>query len=207
MTTDEWPPLLDILDSDPVAAHEEFYTFTSTALKERPPRLLKLWIDRKCGESLEEFVFELLYHCCKNNFAKLRAYRRIEKRLFERWLLTVANRLIVDQLRKHANRPLPPFSTPRTPPLPLPPALINAMRECIESFPEYRQVLINARFMKGMPPRDIARVLGLKDDEVTRKKISADSLHALTILQQCVASKLPRGAESFQRWLGKYKNL
>jgi len=200
MTDDNWPPFLDHLNTDPKKAEESFLAHLTEVLKGTPPYHLRMWIDKGCGENIDEAIFEVYYHCRKENFYKLRKFEKKEGGSFRKWILTVADYLLIAQVKKWEKETPPPVSTPRTPKIPLPPMLVAVMRECLEELSKYRQILINARYLDGLPPREVIEMFDdIENTEHNRKKISFDTKKSREMLENCV-NRLTDGFGNTRIW-------
>jgi RNA polymerase sigma factor (sigma-70 family) len=89
-----WPGFLDCLDKDPDAAFADFYRFTVSQLRRRPPPAMHALKDDR-----EDLTHNFVLHCVKDNFRVLHKYRD-EGKPFGCWLHIVAQNFFLDMLRE-----------------------------------------------------------------------------------------------------------
>lgn len=200
---------LDLLDSDPKTAGDQFAQYVFDFFSRRLPRHFQMWIDKGCGEHRDELLNEVYYQCSKNYFRRLRKFSGKDDAEFDRWLLRVADNIILDELRKKSKTPPPP-STSRlrwSPKVPVPPRLAATLQGCLDALSEYHRILLLARYYEERPPRDILHLVNMEDTEANRKKISADAIHALELFQSCMDRMYPRADEAYRLYQQAYKFL
>jgi DNA-directed RNA polymerase specialized sigma24 family protein len=93
------PAFLDLLDSNPLGAWEEFYAFAVRFLRACPPRATAGW----SREEREDLVSAVVLHCCRDEFRVLRRYRDVG-RPFAAWLFLVARNKALDEIKRRRGR-------------------------------------------------------------------------------------------------------
>jgi RNA polymerase sigma factor (sigma-70 family) len=93
MQDPQWPPFLDLLDSNPQAAFAGFYKFAVEHLWNTPPRPMRQ-LNR---EDFQDILHDIVFHCVKDDFRVLRKYVAKGKP-FASWLYAVAHNKSLDFL-------------------------------------------------------------------------------------------------------------
>ena len=176
------PEFLDRLDTDRESAFAAFYEFTRALLRTQPPRLLRALPH----DERDDFLHDLVHHCCRNGFRVLRQY--VDRGApFARWLKCVANRKIVDRLRRNTRASLAGTSLDVVPEHALAkdrrPELASrwALRSVLDhlaNMPFDKQILVLAR-ASGMAPSVLCSLL-----DMDNKRISDHWRYAVLQLKQ-----------------------
>ncbi len=93
--SDKWPGFLDLLDSEPGKALDEFYRLASGTIARVPPRPVR----GLAKQAFEDFFHDFVLACCKGRFRKLKQYRD-RGRPFAGWLYVVAHNFALDWLAR-----------------------------------------------------------------------------------------------------------
>jgi RNA polymerase sigma factor (sigma-70 family) len=182
MDTSTWPSFLDLFDSDPDRAFEEFYLLASEVLHVQPPRpMLGL-----SHEDRQDLAHDIIYHCVKDDFRVLRSYRD-QGKPFTVWFYPIAHNKTLDFIRSRGRKPEttsihedvdgkglenvlsnPKDNTGSRIELA---DLLNAVRKAVASLSDYCRMLIEMA-ADEFTPKEMAQVLRLPADQ--NKKVSDD---------------------------------
>ena len=81
-----WPDFLDLLDSEPQRAFDQFYRYAYRELTDMPPRPMRAL----SIENQQDLLEDIILHCVNNDFRILRQYRNVGKS-FACWLYKIAH--------------------------------------------------------------------------------------------------------------------
>lgn len=111
--------------------------------------------------------------------AALRAYPELPVGTnMQAWLVRVAHRKAVDQLRARARRPTPTDTLPETAAAgPGPSGLDPDLRAALTALPEKQRLAVAYHHLVGLPYAEIAELLG--NSEAAARRAAADGVRAL----------------------------
>lgn len=111
--------------------------------------------------------------------AALRAYPELPADAnVQAWLVTIAHRKAIDQLRGQARRALPVADLPeRSSSLGIPTEPADDLWRAVRALPDRQRHAVAYRHVAGLPHREIARILGGTPDAVRRA--AADGIRSL----------------------------
>jgi RNA polymerase sigma factor (sigma-70 family) len=173
---DPSPPFLNLLDSDPKRAKEQFGDFAYRLLRVCRPRYFALLsVDQQ-----EDAIQEILLHCIEDDCRVLRCYRP-QGRPFAAWFMTVASNKARDLWRaRRLDREHPidevPEAALRDPgPPPRDPLLLKRLMDCMSGMGEKCRVLLTL-FLEDFKPAEMAEAAGqlLKLEHFSNRQASDD---------------------------------
>lgn len=196
MDRSTWPSFLDLLDSDPDRAFEEFYRLACEVLHSMPPRPMR----DLSNEDRQDLTHDIVYHCVKHEFRVLRQYRDRGKP-FTVWLYAIAHNRALDFIRSRGCKPdtvsihedpdgkglenvLSDRKESNDSRIELG-DLLNAVRKAISSLGDYCRVLLEMA-ADEFTPREMVQVLRLPADQ--NKKISDDLRYCREKLRKRLAA-------------------
>lgn len=179
---DCWPAFLDLLQSDPRKASEQFYVFAKRLLLASPPSILS-----QIGfASKEDVIHEVVLHCVRNNFRVLRTYRN-EGKPFAAWFKRVATRKALELKRAEDG------FTHEVPAEQIESRLsasaevrqtILIVNQCLVHMTSKCQILLRSA-AEEFTPREIALLMGMPVED--SKKVSDDLRHCRKKLVRLLA--------------------
>lgn len=160
-----WPGFLDLIDQDPTRALEGLHTFAWKLFQVRLPSNLRTLSEH----NREDRIADLVLSCCRDDFRKLRQYKRMGKP-FAAWLTVVLAHQVSDWIRKERPWEEIPESLPhpgRSPDRILSPHVVECLHRCLAQLSKKCQRYL-ACLADGMRPREIVLLYQLPKEDNAR---------------------------------------